>query len=403
MKIYFLTLDIFGMGGTIRTVLNVANYLADQNYEVEIISVLRYRKENFFKINPKIRVVVLHDMVKRAKQPKTIKGKISKKLSSLNSKLIHKDDEGLKHFSLLTDIKMKQYLNSIKSGVLISTRPSFNIVSAKYVNKNVIKIGQEHLNLSIYPRTLQRDIKAYYPKLDYLATLTNDDTEDYKKLFQDTDLKIVKLTNSLPIFEGRKSTLDNKTIIAAGRLVPQKGFDMLIEACEEIVEKAPDWRIKIFGSGPDKQMLTEMIQEKRLYNNVILMGPTQDMEEELCKSSIYALSSRFEGFGMVIIEAMQCGVPVVSFDCPKGPSEIIENNVDGILVENGDVKGFSKGLLELINNDEKRKSMGEKGLENVARYSIEEIGKLWIDLLNEINYKNDKNRRYIANGQDASI
>lgn len=114
------------------------------------------------------------------------------------------------------------------------------------------------------------------------------------------------------------------------------------------------------------------------------MGATQDMESELSKSSIYALSSRFEGFGMVIVEAMQCGVPVVSFDCPKGPAEIISNNIDGILVENGDVDAFADALIELIGNEEKRRQLAENALVNVKRFEIENIGKLWIDLINEI-------------------
>lgn len=147
MKITFLTLDIFGMGGTIRTVLNVANYLVNNGYEVEIVSVLRYRKEPFFYIDPKIRIVVLHSKLIKRADKKGLKGKAINFLDKAKSRLIHLDDEGHHHFSLLTDIKMYKYLKDIKEGVLISTRPSFNIFTAKYVNKNVVTIGQEHLNL----------------------------------------------------------------------------------------------------------------------------------------------------------------------------------------------------------------------------------------------------------------
>ncbi|WP_304576448.1 glycosyltransferase family 4 protein [uncultured Clostridium sp.] len=384
MKITFLTLDIFGMGGTIRTVLNIANYLVNNGYDVEVVSVLRYRKEPFFYIDPKIRIVVLHSKLIKKTNRKGIKGKIVSFLDKSKSVLIHPDDEGHHHFSLLTDIKMYKYLKSIKDGVLISTRPSFNIFVSKYINKNVITIGQEHLNLSIYPKRLQKSIKRYYPKLKYLATLTDDDTLDYKKLFSDKKIKIVKLTNSIPPFESKLSTLEDKTILAAGRLVPQKGFDLLIEAFEKIIDKAPDWKVKIFGAGKDKEMLQNMISEKHLYNNVLLMGPTKEIEKELTQSSIYALSSRFEGFGMVIIEAMQCGVPVVSFDCPKGPGEIIANNEDGILVENGNVDAFAEALLELIEDKNKRIEFSKNAIKNVKRYTIDEIGKEWDRILKEI-------------------
>lgn len=385
MKITFLTLDIFGMGGTIRTVLNVANYLVNKGYEVEIVSVLRYRKEPFFYIDPKIRVVVLHSKLINRSKKKGLKGKIINFLDKCKSRLIHPDDEGHHHFNLLTDIKMYQYIKSIKEGILISTRPSFNIFTAKYANKNIITIGQEHLNLAIYPDRLQKSIKKYYPKLNYLATLTDEDTLDYKKLFSDEKIKIVKLTNSIPPFESKLSPLEDKTILAAGRLVPQKGFDLLIEAFSKIVDKAPDWRVKIFGSGKDKNMLQDIINERHLYNNVLLMGPTKEIEKEMARASIYALSSRFEGFGMVIVEAMQCGVPVVSFDCPKGPSEIIKHNEDGILVKNGDVDAFADALLELIQDKEKRIRMAKEAVKNVKRYTIDEIGKEWESLLENIN------------------
>lgn len=385
MKITFLTLDIFGMGGTIRTVLNVANYLVNNGYEVEIVSVLRYRKEPFFYIDPKIRIVVLHSKLIKRTDKKGLKGKGINFLDKAKSRLIHPDDEGHHHFSLLTDIKMYKYLKDIKEGVLISTRPSFNIFTAKYVNKNVVTIGQEHLNLSIYPKRLQKSIKKYYPRLNYLATLTDDDTLDYKKLFSNEKIEVVKLTNSIPPFESKLSTLEDKTILAAGRLVPQKGFDLLIEAFSKIVDKAPDWKVKIFGAGKDKEMLQDMIAERHLYNNVLLMGPTQEIEKELTKSSIYALSSRFEGFGMVIVEAMQCGVPVVSFDCPKGPGEIIAHNEDGILVEDGNIDAFADALLELIEDKNKRIKFGEKAVENVKRYTIDEIGKQWDSVLKKIS------------------
>lgn len=382
--IYFLILDVFGMGGTVRTVLNVANYLVDKGFDVEIISVLRYRKEPFFYIDPRIRVVVLHNKINQKTKKYGVKNFLINSLNNISSKLIITEDEGYYHFSMLTDIKMLTYIKNIKDGILISTRPSFNIFCSKHANKSVIKVGQEHLNFSIYTKKLQKQISKYYPRLDYLATLTDDDTEDYRRIFKGKDLEIIKLTNSIPPFESELSSLQNKTIIAAGRLVEQKGFDLLIESFSKIVHEIPDWKVKIFGAGKDKDSLQELINKNHLYNNVFLMGPTKCIEKELSKSSIYALSSRFEGFGMVIVEAMQCGVPVVSFDCPKGPAEIISNNEDGILVDDGNVDEFAEALLDLAKDYEKRKKFSENAIKNVKRYSIDEIGKLWSDFLNNI-------------------
>ncbi|MED0875123.1 glycosyltransferase family 4 protein [Bacillus mobilis] len=384
MKIHFLVFDIFGMGGTGRTVLNVANYLAQHQYDIEIISVFRHRNKGFFEIDPRIKVTVLHDLVERDKNKLGLKTKIANKLSKMKSRLIHPDDEAHHFFSLLTDIKMYNYIKSINSGILITTRPSFNIFATKYANKGIPIVGQEHLNFQIYPDRLKGSIMKNYPKLNYLITLTDDDTDDYQKLFEGTPLKIKKITNSVPPLNGKISNLEEKVIMAAGRLAPQKGFDLLIESFRPVVAKHPDWKLKIFGFGREKNNLQDLIHHYGLYNNVILMGPTKNIDVELSNSSIYALSSRFEGFGMVIVEAMQCGVPVISFDCPKGPAEIIKNNQDGLLIKDGDIDAFTEGLMTLIEDKEKQKRFARLGLKNVKRYEIKNIGRLWEELVKEL-------------------
>lgn len=389
LKIYFLVFDIYGMGGTVRTVLNVTNYLAQSGYDIEIISVFRYRESPFFEIDPRIKIRVLHDVVNRKKDSTGFKSMMVNKLSKMKSRLIHPDDEAYHFFSLLTDIKMFDAIKEITSGILVTTRPSFNIFASKYRNTGVYIIGQEHLNFAIYPDRMKSSILKHYKDLDYLATLTDDDTEDYKRLLEENSkkVKVKKITNSIPKLQGVTSSLDSKTIIAAGRLAPQKGFDLLIKAFKIVHPNFPDWKLRIYGYGREKNNLQALIEENKLYNHVILMGSTQHIEAELLNSSIYALSSRFEGFGMVIIEAMQCGVPVVSFDCPKGPSEIITNNVDGVLVEDGNVEEFAEALMELMGNPEKRKYFAQNAIENVKRYEIENIGKIWRETIDEISYR----------------
>lgn len=386
VKIRFLVFDIYGMGGTVRTVLNVTNYLAQSGYDVEIISVFRYRKVPFFEIDPRIKIIVLHDVASRRKDDTSLKTKTANKLAKMKSRLIHPDDEGYHFFSLLTDIKLYNFIKTINSGILVTTRPSFNIFASKYANKEVRIIGQEHLNFSIYPENMKKSILKHYGKLDYLATLTDEDTMDYTQLLKGGKVKVKKITNSIPNLQGVISPLDSKTIIAAGRLVPQKGFDLLIEAFKIVNQQYPDWKLKIFGDGREKNNLQDLITKYKLYNHVILMGSTQHIDIELSKASIYALSSRFEGFGMVIVEAMQCGVPVVSFDCPKGPSEIIAQNEDGVLVEDGNVEKFAESLMELMGNADKRKYFAKNGIDNVKRYEIENIGKIWEETINENSY-----------------
>ncbi|MEC4199920.1 MULTISPECIES: glycosyltransferase family 4 protein [Bacillus] len=384
MKKYFLVMNVFGMGGTVRTVLNTANYLVDQGEPVEIISLFKRQKKEFFYIDPRIKITVLHDMTTWDKKGKSFKARVGNYLLNKESKMIHPDEEARHFFSLLSDIKLYTFIKSIKEGILITTRPSFNLFAAKHAPKGVVLVGQEHLNFSVYSSRMQRSILKYYPRLNYLLTLTDEDTHDYVKLFKGTKLRIRKVTNSIPDIDPMQSSLESKTVIAAGRLVEQKGFDLLIHSFKQVVAKHPEWNLKIFGIGQEKENLNNLIIEEDLYNHVYLMGPTDNIQNELMKSSIYALSSRFEGFGMVIVEAMQCGVPVVSFDCPKGPSEIIRMNEDGILVDNGDIDQFAHSLNFLIENPEKRKKMGNQAIINVDRYSTKNIGKKWRNLFREI-------------------
>jgi len=380
-KIYILLFDIYGVGGTVRTIVNTANFLAKQGYDVEIVSVFRYQKDMFFPLNPNVKVSVLNSRLKSAVKNRNLAIRL---LDRSNSIFIHPDDEAYKFFSLVTDIKLIKWIKSIRNSVIITTRPSFNILAAKYAHPSNILIGQEHLNFSIYPDKLKKAILKYYPKLDYLLTLTDKDTTRYKQLFNNKNVQVRKIPNSLPPLKKVKSSLNEKIIISAGRLVPQKGYDLLIQAFTLIKDKHPDWIIKIFGKGRDKSFLEELIHETETYNNIFILPPTPNIEEEFARSSIFALSSRYEGFGMVLVEAMAVGLPIVSFDCPEGPGEIITNNEDGFLVEEGNIEEFANKLDILMSNQELRIKMGNAALKNVERFSIEVIGKLWLQLLDDI-------------------
>ena len=386
-KIYILLFDIYGVGGTVRTTVNTANFLARNGYEVEIVSLFRYQKDMFFPLDPRIKISVIHSRLRSAVKGRNLLIRYFDRNRS-RSLLIHRDDEAFHLFSPISDIKLFLWIRSIRDSIIITTRPSFNIFAAKYAHKSNILIGQEHLNFSIYPEKMKTDIQKNYPKLDYLLTLTDKDTLQYKKIFEGSKLQVMKIPNSIPPLKDVKASLEEKVIISAGRLVPQKGYDLLIKSFALIKDKYPDWIIKIFGKGRDLSKLQDLIHETNTYNNIFILPPRQNIEEEFAKSSIYALSSRYEGFGMVIVEAMAVGLPVVSFDCPEGPGEIITNNQDGYLVEEENIVEFANKLETLITNRELRLEMSKSALNNVQRYSMDNIGKLWIELLNEIGKKN---------------
>ena len=175
--------------------------------------------------------------------------------------------------------------------------------------------------------------------------------------------------NKVQIAAGVTADSTAKVVIAAGRLVPVKRYDLLIEAFAQVAAVHPDWQLRIYGKGEEQPRLRELIERLGLWNNVFLMGAATPMEAEWAKGSIGAAASNFEPFGMTIVEAMRCGLPVVSTDCPYGPGEIIQDGTDGRLVPVGDRDALGAALLELVGDDERRRRMSRAALDNACRFA----------------------------------
>ncbi len=209
-------------------------------------------------------------------------------------------------------------------------------------------------------------------------------TNETKQYFRGLNNAVV-IPNSLPFYPENNSLCENKKIISVGRTWKIKGYDLLLEAWNLIAKKYPDWSIEIYGEARNlDNYLREKIATYKLEKSFLLKGAELNIKEKYLDSSIYVMSSRSETFGMVLLEAMACGLPVVSFDCPTGPRNIIKDGEDGFLVQNGNIQEMADKLSYLISNEDIRKEMGQKARQNIQRFSQDNIMPQWKALFEEM-------------------
>ncbi|MFF0249497.1 glycosyltransferase family 4 protein [Streptosporangium sandarakinum] len=375
MKISFLILNAYGMGGTIRATFDLATELS-LRHDVEVISVFQHVDRPFLRLGPRVRLRSLVDLREgaRVRWPYT---KRAERLSGQESALIHPEERAYASFSAWSDDVLRRELRRLRTDVLITTRAGLNIMAARFARRKVVTIAQEHLHFEAHKPGIFQEIREWYPNLDAVITLTEADERDYRAMLGGGRTRVITIGNGLPATPRPRSRQENRIVLAAGRLVPVKGYDRLLKAFAQVVQKRPDWKLRIYGEGRSGDKLVRQSVKLRLHNNVTFMGPTEDIEGELAKASIHAVSSRFEGFGMTIIEAFSCGVPVVSFDCPRGPREIITSGHDGLLVPAGDVDALAEGLLRMIDDEEGRHRMARNALETAARYDMSVVAERW--------------------------
>ena len=186
-----------------------------------------------------------------------------------------------------------------------------------------------------------------------------------------------------------KSDLHVKRIISIGRYAYQKGYDLLLRAWAEIEKDYPDWQLTIYGMGNQYPLRSQMRILGIDPDRCLLNGPVNDVIKEYLNSSLFVLPSRFEGFGLVIIEAMSCGVPVVAFNCPMGPDEIISDGEDGFLVPVGDIHALADKLQILMQDNELRMKFSETAYRNSGRYHLDKISNQWIQLFSQLTAGNE--------------
>lgn len=242
----------------------------------------------------------------------------------------------------------------------------------------------EHVSFVTRNIVLKLVSKLLYKKLKMIITINTNDEQEFKTFVEPN--KVVRISNPSPFkisARGNSNFNENKSVIAIGRLSYEKNFSALIEAWHLLGEKTHGWILNIYGDGDEKDKLNNLIKSTKS-KNIFLLSSTRDISSVYINSKFLVMSSRYEGFGMVLIEAMSFGKPVISFNCPHGPADIVENHLNGILVENGNINELSQSIGLLIENDKLRDRLAEGALNSAKKYDISTIAEQWEELLNKL-------------------
>ena len=373
LKIVYCTPALYMAGGVERVLTLKANYFAEHfGYDITIILTEGKDKPLFYPLSDKIKVINLSigfeelwtcSFLKKIfvylKKQRHFKKKLTSELMLIRPDIT---------ISLLR--REINFLTSIQDGS--KKIGELHVNRANYRN---FEAGEANFLKNCFAKFWMRNLVSHLKKLDRFVVLTEEDKLSWHEL---NNVEVISDPLAYEIDE--ISPLTNKLVIAVGRYVYQKGFDLLLQAWSKVEKQIPEWNLVIYGMG-DRSPYESLIDNLQIdRTRCHLYGPTDDIKREYLNSSLFVFSSRFEGFGMVLIEAMACGLPVVSFDCPCGPKDIVRHQEDGILVENGDIEKLAECMISLMQDDEKRKGMSKNAIKNVQRFRIEHIVQQWKSL-----------------------
>lgn len=373
MKIIYCLHGTYNSGGMERIVISKANYLAKVGHDVSIVTVEQKGRKPFFEIHPKITLFDLHINYANDND----RGFLWKIFSFLIKKVIHRK-------------RLTAYLKTNKADIVISTfgnevtfLPSIKDGSKKIAEihfSRFFRIQFDRKGLwSLADKYRSRKDLKLVNKYDKFVCLTYEDKEYWA-----SNSNLVVIPNFISHYPLKCASLKSHTVIAVGRLSYQKGYERLVDAWKIVVKYHPLWILKIFGSGEKRDYVNNCIIESNLEKVIEIHEPTSDIQREYLNSSIFVLSSRYEGLPMVLLEAMSCGLPVVSYDCKCGPKDIIKDGVDGFLVREGDIDDLARKIMLLIESEDLRKQMGTKAYQKSKLYSQETIMTKWEEVFESV-------------------
>lgn len=376
-KMVFITPALYSAGGVERVVALKASYFAEQlNFDVTVIVTEGKGSNCFFPISDKVRIINYELNFEELWRLPFLKKLFAYYCKQYRYKRMLKSD-----------------LMRIRPDITISTlRREINFLTR--INDGSVKIGELHVNRANYRnfndyslnvvkmmfvRLWKKNLLNNLKRLDKMVVLTDNALNDWPELDN-----VIKIPDALPFKIDGKSELSAKRVLSIGRYAYDKGNDLLLQAWAIIEKQMHNWSLDVYGNGnksPYQKQMTELgVDQQRCH----LFGPVADVKKEYLSSSVFVLPSRFEGFGLVIIEAMACGVPVIAFDCENGPRSIIADGETGFLIPPFDINLLAEKVMLLMNDHELRYRMGKNAQKAASQYDIERIGHQWKRLFEEL-------------------
>lgn len=376
-KIVYCTPALYSAGGTERVVSVKANYFAEHlGYDVTIIVTEGNKGNSFFPLSDKVKVVNFglgfEDLWNKPFLKKIylylVKQRKYKRLLTRELLRIQPD------ITITTLRREINFIHEIKDG-----SRKIGELHLSRANYRGVEDRESSIFRSLFSKWWKKDVISNLQRLDKFVVLNENAVLEWPELDN-----VTMIPDPLPLKMEEKSVLQSKRIVTIGRYSYEKGYDFLLRIWALVEKKYPDWQLNVYGMGdptPYVKLMDELsVDPRRCHLNSSLV----DVESEYLRSSILVQPSRTEGFGLVLVEAMACGLPVVAFDCENGPRSLIEDGEDGFLIPPCDVESFADRLMQLMDDEKLRTKMGEKGLMKSQQYHISKIASQWEQLFDEL-------------------
>lgn len=375
MKIVYCIRGTFDSGGVERIITGKANWLAAHGHDIYIVTTDQTGRPDFFPLHEK---VVRVDLDIKYAAAFSLTHKIARFREVARQTKLHRR----KLEALLNDLRPDIAISIFgpEVGFLYKIKNGSKKVAEMHVGSRWRMHARQGISwkrvLDLYRTWKDKKTAARYDKF---VGLTQEDMANWRNL-----RNVEVIPNFIPRIETVPAALSNKSLIAVGRLAYQKGYERLIAAWDIVRRHHPDWTLDIYGDGELQDALQQDIEARQLKSVITIHAPESNITARYLEHSALVLSSHYEGFGMVLLEAMACGLPVISYACPCGPRDLIKDGYNGLLVPDGDIEGLAKAIMRVINDQELRCNMGKNALNESKQYLQEAIMPRWENLFQRV-------------------